>query len=68
MQPTPAFLPGESPWTEEPSRLQSMGLQSDTIEPLSTHTPVFFFFLPMDQSQEASSLFLRLPPQTRQRA
>jgi len=26
-QPTPAFLPGESPWTEEPGRLQSMGLQ-----------------------------------------
>ena len=26
-QPTPVFLPGESPWTEEPTRLQSMGLQ-----------------------------------------
>ena len=26
-QPTPAFLPGESPWTEEPGRLQSMELQ-----------------------------------------
>ena len=25
--PTPVFLPGESPWTEEPGRLQSMGLQ-----------------------------------------
>ena len=25
--PTPVFLPGESPWTEEPHRLQSMGLQ-----------------------------------------
>ena len=24
-QPTPIFLPGESPWTEEPGRLQSMG-------------------------------------------
>ena len=24
-QPTPGFLPGESPWTEEPGRLQSMG-------------------------------------------
>ena len=23
-QPTPVFLPGESPWTEEPSGLQSM--------------------------------------------
>ena len=26
-QPTPVFLPGESPWTEEPGGLQSMGLQ-----------------------------------------
>ena len=26
-QPTPVFLPGESPWTAEPGRLQSMGLQ-----------------------------------------
>ena len=27
LQPTPVFLPGESPWTEEPGGLQSMGLQ-----------------------------------------
>ena len=26
-QSTPAFLPGESPWTEEPGRLWSMGSQ-----------------------------------------
>ena len=26
-QPIPIFLPGESTWTEEPGRLQSMGLQ-----------------------------------------
>ena len=26
-QPTPVFLPGESPWTEESGELQSMGLQ-----------------------------------------
>ena len=26
-QTTPVFLPGESPWTEEPGRLQSIGLQ-----------------------------------------
>ena len=26
-QPTPVFLPGESPWTEEVGRLQSMELQ-----------------------------------------
>ena len=26
-RPTPVFLPGESPWTEEPGGLQSTGLQ-----------------------------------------
>ena len=26
-QPTPVFLPGESPWTEEPGGLQSMRSQ-----------------------------------------
>jgi len=26
-QPTPVFLPEESPWREEPGGLQSMGLQ-----------------------------------------
>ena len=29
-QPTPVFMPGESPWTEEPVRLQSVGSQSQT--------------------------------------
>ena len=27
---TPVFLPGESPWTEGPGRLQSIGLQRVT--------------------------------------
>ena len=26
-QPDPVFLPGKSPWREEPGRLQSVGLQ-----------------------------------------
>ena len=26
-QPTPVFLPEESPWAEDPGRLQSMGSQ-----------------------------------------
>ena len=26
-QPTPAFLPGEAPWTEDPGWLQSLVLQ-----------------------------------------
>ena len=33
MQPTPVFLPGESPWTEEPGGLQSQGHKElDIIE------------------------------------
>ena len=31
-----AFLPGESPWTEKPGRLQSMGSQRVRTERLST--------------------------------
>ena len=32
-QPTPVFLPGESPWTEEPGGLESIGSQTvDTTE------------------------------------
>ena len=35
-QPTPVVLPEEFPWTEEPGGLQSMELQSDMSEQLST--------------------------------
>ena len=35
-QPTPVFLPEESPRTEEPGGLQSMGSQSDMAGQLST--------------------------------
>ena len=37
-QPTPVFLPGESPWTEEPGGLQSMESQSQTQLSDLTHT------------------------------
>ena len=38
---TPVFLPGESPRTEEPGGLQSMGVaESDTTERLA-HSQVF---------------------------
>ena len=41
-QPIPVFLPGESPWTEEPGRLQSMGLQRVGYDLATKHstTPV----------------------------
>ena len=40
-QPSPVFLPGESPWTEEPGELQSMELQSWTwLKKLSTQHSV----------------------------
>ena len=34
--PTPLFLPGESPWTEEPGRQQSMGSQESDMTELLT--------------------------------
>ena len=38
-QPTPVFLPGESPWTEGPDGLQSIESQSQMqLKQLSTHT------------------------------
>ena len=37
-QPTPVFLPGESPWTEEPGGLQSMGLQRVRHDRVSKHS------------------------------
>ena len=30
LEASPVFLPGESPWTEEPGGLQFMGSQSQT--------------------------------------
>ena len=39
-QLAPVFLPGESPWTEEPDGLQSIGLQSWTpLKRVSMHAP-----------------------------
>ena len=38
-QPTPVFLPGEYPWTEEPGELESIGSQSQAqLKQLSAHT------------------------------
>ena len=42
-QPTPAFLPGESPWTQELGRIQSMGSQRvrhDWVTNTHTHTHI----------------------------
>ena len=42
MAPTPVFLPGESPWTEEPGGQQSMGSQRvrhDWSDLTHTHIP-----------------------------
>ena len=42
-QPTPVFLPGESPWTEEPGGLQSMGSQGRTqLKRLSTQAQFLY--------------------------
>ena len=42
-QPTPVFLPGESPWTEEPGGLQSMGLQRVGPDGATEHKDVASF-------------------------
>ena len=34
---TPVFLPGESPWTEEPGELQSIGSQESDMIELAQH-------------------------------
>ena len=39
-QPTPVLLPGESPWIEEPGRLQTMGLQRVRHNWLTGHSTV----------------------------
>ena len=44
MQPTPVFLPGESPWAEEPARLQSMGLQRVRHDWVTKHTTNAFSY------------------------
>ena len=44
-QPTPVFLPGGSPWTEEPGWLQSVGSQ-DTTEGLSTAQSAHYLHFP----------------------
>ena len=44
-QPTPVFLPGESPWTRESDGLQSIRLQSQTwLKQLSMHANVGLIF------------------------
>ena len=41
-QPIPVFLPGESPWTEEPGRLQSMRSQRVGHDCVTKHTHTSF--------------------------
>ena len=41
-QPTPVFLPGKIPWTEEPGGLQSMGLQGVGHDWVTEHTHMHF--------------------------
>ena len=37
-QPTPEFLPGDSPWTEEPGGLQSMGHKESNTTEVTKHS------------------------------
>ena len=38
MQPNPVFLPGESPWTEEPGGLQPVGSQRVRHDSATKHS------------------------------
>ena len=40
---TPVFLPGESPWTEEPGRLQSMGVAKSQTRLSNFHIHKSFY-------------------------
>ena len=67
-QPTPVFLPGEPPWTEEPGRLQSMGLQRVRHDWATRHTaqaaPYCLSILLFYQFVNCSSwILLLLPPE-----
>ena len=42
-QPTPVFLPGESPWTVEPGELQSMGSQRVRHNWATQHTNLVYW-------------------------
>ena len=40
MEPTPVFLPGESPWTEKSGELQSTGSQRVRHDYMTKHTHI----------------------------
>ena len=46
-QPTPVFLPGESPWTEEPGGLQSTGSQRVRHDWATKHSTAQLAFIEM---------------------
>ena len=65
-QPTPVFSPRESPWTEEPGRLQSMGLQRIRHDRVTKHstagrTGLCFMEISRDSVATLSSLLLSSP-------
>ena len=63
-QPTPVFLPGESPWSEEPGGLQSMGSQRVRQDGATTSTQ-FYMLLPLFNTRQhlPSELGPRMPLQ-----
>ena len=59
IQPTPVFLPGESPWTEEPGRLQSKGSQRVRHDWAIKHSIAHMIWSPWD-----SVIFARIAHRT----
>ena len=51
-QPTPVFVPGESPWTEEPGRLQPMGSQRAGHNRATKHSTAQYRQPPVNRQTE----------------
>ena len=58
--PTPVFLPGESPWTEEPGRLQSMWSQRIRHDRLTKHSTLYNIVM-INQASLGAQLVKNLP-------
>jgi len=58
-QPTPVFLPGESPWTEESGRLQPMGCQRVRNDPATKHIYFECFWEKINQLPPSVCLYKR---------
>ena len=55
-QPTPVFLPGKSPWTKEPGKLQFMGLERVRHDYATKHSTAQTLLTPFDRQKPKAGL------------